>query len=226
MSCVWWWFVAQKKFSEFVISWVHWQKCRWQHAIVGCEIKVSVVNSMFSSNVHYCVHKSVHSFCHQCNQSPCSQANVNVNVIKSMLSSHVNFNGNYSVHRSSQSCINQSEQPMSMLKQVNVNVIKSMFPIFSQIVSIMYQSMKSKFKLSSQCQCFQVMSIIMFTNRFNHVSINETKFQVFKPMSMFSSHVNCYLIFSQIVSIMYQSMKSKPKFSSQCQCFQVMSIVL
>ena len=161
MSCVWWWFVVQKKFSEFVISWVHWQKCRWQHAIVGCEIKVSVVNSMFSSNVHYCVHKSVHSFCHQCNQSPCSQANVNVNVIKSMLSSHVNFNGNYSVHRSSQSCINQSEQPMSMLKQVNVNVIKSMFPIFSQIVSIMYQSMKSKFKLSSQCQCFQVMSIVI-----------------------------------------------------------------
>ena len=163
MSCVWWWFVAQKKFSEFVISWVHWQKCRWQHAIVGCEIKVSVVNSMFSSNVHYCVHKSVHSFCHQCNQSPCSQANVNVNVIKSMLSSHVNFNGNYSVHKSVQSCINRSVQSMSMLKQVNVNVnvFKSCQLLCSQIVSIMYQSMKSKFKLSSQCQCFQVMSMVL-----------------------------------------------------------------
>jgi len=139
----------------------------------------------------------------------------------SMLSSHVNFNGNYSVHRSPQSCINQSEQPMSMLKQVNVNVIKSMFPIFSQIVSIMYQSMKPKFKLSSQCQCFQVMSIIMFTNRFNHVSISEIKVQAFKSMSMFSSHVNCSLIFSQIVSIMYQSMKSKFKLSSQCRCYQI-----
>ena len=52
--------------------------------------------------------------------------------------------------------------------------------------------MKSKSTCSSQCQCFQVMSIIMFTNRFNHVSINETKVQVFKSMSMLSSQ--CYVM--------------------------------
>ena len=74
---------------------------------------------------------------------------------------------------------------------------------------------------ASQCQCYQVNVSNIFTNRFNHVSINEIKVQAFKSMSMFSSHVNCSLVFSQIVSIMYQSMKSKSKLSSQCRCYQI-----
>ena len=45
---------------------------------------------------------------------------------------------------------------------------------------------------ASQCQCYQVNASNIFTNRFNHVSINETQVQVPKSMSMFSSQ--CYVM--------------------------------